>query len=114
MEKIDWKRKLTSRKFWMALAGLIIGVLTLFNFDDSTVTQVGGLVITFGSVVAFIIGEGLVDAAAVSTNTDGNFVSKMSQAARGVISTVDSAAAEGSPTGAVQAASIKQDSALSE
>ncbi len=29
--KIDWKRKLTSRKFWFALAGFIAGLIVIFG-----------------------------------------------------------------------------------
>lgn len=120
MEKIDWQRKLTSRKFWMALAGLVIGILTLFKMDADTVTQIGGLVITFGSVVAFIIGEGLVDAAAAgaTVNINGNPTITAGDKATTpdntpVIGSIDPSAAEGAPTGAAQAAAVKQDTALS-
>lgn len=120
MEKIDWQRKLTSRKFWMALAGLVIGILTLFKMDADTVTQIGGLVITFGSVVAFIIGEGLVDAVAAgaTVNINGNPTITAGDKATTpditpVIGSVDPSAAEGTPTGATQAAAVKQDTALS-
>lgn len=60
--KIDWKRKLTSRKLWIAVAGLITGVILLFN-GDTTEETVSGCVMSLGSVVAYIVGEGLSDAA---------------------------------------------------
>lgn len=59
--KIDWKRKLTSRKLWMALAGFITGVVLLFNAPTSE--NITGCVMALGSVVAYIVGEGLTDAA---------------------------------------------------
>lgn len=59
--KIDWKRKLTSRKLWIAVAGLITGVILLFN-GDATEETVSGCVMSLGSVVAYIVGEGLSDA----------------------------------------------------
>ena len=62
MEKIDWKRKLTSRKLWLAVAGLVTGIITLFHPGTDT-TQISGLILSLGSVVAYIVGEGLVDAA---------------------------------------------------
>ena len=67
MNKIDWSKKLTSRKFWMALAGLVVGVLALFAVDANTTTQISGVIMALGSVIAYIVGEGLVDASAVST-----------------------------------------------
>jgi drug/metabolite transporter (DMT)-like permease len=59
--KIDWKRKLTSRKLWMAAAGFITGVVLLFTAP--TEENIYGCVMALGSVVAYIVGEGLTDAA---------------------------------------------------
>ena len=58
--KIDWKRKLTSRKLWMAVAGLITGVILIFNGDAAEET-ISGCVMSLGSVISYIVGEGLVD-----------------------------------------------------
>lgn len=60
--KIDWKRKLTSRKLWMAVAGFIAGVALIFT-AGATEETITGAVMAFGSVVAYIVGEGLTDAA---------------------------------------------------
>lgn len=60
--KIDWKQKLTSRKLWMAVAGFISGLVLLFT-GGATETTISGCVMSLGSVVAYIIGEGLTDAA---------------------------------------------------
>lgn len=59
--KIDWKRKLTSRKLWMAVAGFITGAVLLFAAP--TQENITGCVMALGSVVAYIVGEGLTDAA---------------------------------------------------
>ena len=61
--KVDWARKLTSRKFWMALVGLVAGILALFRVDASVTEQVSGVIMALGSVIAYIVGEGFVDAA---------------------------------------------------
>ena len=61
--KVDWARKLTSRKFWMALVGLVAGILALFRVDASVTEQVSGVIMALGSVIAYIAGEGFVDAA---------------------------------------------------
>lgn len=60
--KIDWKRKLTSRKLWLAVAGFITGVVALFT-GGATEVSISGAIMSFGSVVAYIVGEGLTDAA---------------------------------------------------
>ena len=62
MEKIDIVRKLTSRKFWVAVVGLVSGMLLAFKVDANTVENVSGIIMALASVVAYIIGEGLVDA----------------------------------------------------
>ena len=67
MDKIDWKRKLTSRKFWLAVAALIAGIITLLKPGTDT-TQITGLILSLGSVVAYIVGEGLVDAASAGAD----------------------------------------------
>ena len=63
MAKIDWASKLTSRKFWMAVSGLVSGILMAIHLDEQTVTQITGIIMAAASVVAYIIGEGLADAA---------------------------------------------------
>ena len=59
---IDWKRKLTSRKFWMAVIGLVGGILLAFKVDAETVETISGVIMSAASVVAYIIGEGMADA----------------------------------------------------
>lgn len=60
---IDWKKKLTSRKFWMALALFVSDLIIAFGGTQDTAVQITGLIMAGAAVVAYIIGEGLVDAA---------------------------------------------------
>ena len=62
MNKIDWKRKLTSRKFWMAVIGFITPIMTAFNFSDEVITQVTAIVMGGGALIAYILAEGWADA----------------------------------------------------
>ena len=76
---IDWKRKLTSRKFWVALIGLVSGLLLAFKVDAETVETVSGCIMSAASVIAYIIGEGMADAGNGTTinyhlNEDDNSV----------------------------------------
>ena len=63
MNKIDWKRKLTSRKFWLAIVGLVSGLLMAFKVDAEMVDTISGVIMAAASVIAYTIGEGLADAA---------------------------------------------------
>lgn len=55
------KTKLTSRKFWVAVAGIVSGILMIFGYSDSSVETISGAVITVGSAIAYIIAEGVID-----------------------------------------------------
>ena len=60
---IDWKRKLTSRKFWAAIAEFVTMLILAFGGKQETAVQVTALIMAGAAVVAYIIGEGLIDAA---------------------------------------------------
>ena len=61
--EIDWKRKLTSRKFWVAIVGLVSGLMMAFKVDGETIETISGVIMAAASVIAYTIGEGLADAA---------------------------------------------------
>ena len=63
---IDWKHKLTSRKFWMALMAFITPLLLAFGVSENTVTQVTAIIMAGADVLAYILAEGMVDAASVT------------------------------------------------
>lgn len=58
---INWKRKLTSRKLWAAVAGFVSGLLIFMGHSEAEATQVASLIMMGASVVAYCIGEGLAD-----------------------------------------------------
>ena len=60
--KIDWKRKLTSRKFWAAVCGFVSMLILALGRDAGTAQTVTGMIMAAGSLIAYIIGEGLADA----------------------------------------------------
>lgn len=60
---IDWKRKLTSRKFWAALCNFVAMLVVAFGGTEQVAVQVTGIIMAGATVVAYIIAEGLVDAA---------------------------------------------------
>lgn len=62
---MDILRKLSSRKLWAAVAGIVTGLAILFGLDESIITTVGGALVSVVSVVTYIVTEGKIDAAAV-------------------------------------------------
>lgn len=60
---IDWKAKLSSRKFWAGLAGFITPLLVMFSVDESTITTVTAIITSCGTLIAYILSEGAVDKA---------------------------------------------------
>jgi len=68
--KIDWIRKLTSRKFWAAIAAFVSMMIVALGKSQETATQVTSLIMAGAAVVAYILGEGLADAAGASDSTE--------------------------------------------
>lgn len=63
MKNINWKRKLTSRKMWAAVATFVAMMIVATGGSENTATQITGLIMAGGSMIAYIIGEGFADAA---------------------------------------------------
>ena len=61
--KIDWKRKLTSRKLWVALAGFVAGLIVALGGDSEVAETVSGCILSGAAVIGYVIGEGLADGA---------------------------------------------------
>ena len=61
---MNWKGKLTSRKFWTAVAGFVSMLIVALGGAEDSASRVTALILSGASVAAYIIGEGLVDAAA--------------------------------------------------
>ena len=60
--KIDWAKKLTSRKFWMAIATFVSMMIVYCGGSENLANQTVALIMAGAAVVAYIIGEGLCDA----------------------------------------------------
>lgn len=62
---MNWKTKLTSRKLWAAVAGIVTGLAMVFGLDEGVITSVAGAVVSLASVITYIVTEGKIDAAGV-------------------------------------------------
>ena len=61
MKKINWTRKLTSRKLWTAVASFASMMIVAAGGAESTAAQVTALIMAGATVAAYIIGDGYVD-----------------------------------------------------
>ena len=68
---VDWRTKLCSRKLWTAVCSLAANLVLAFRGTEETAVQVTALIMAGASVAAYIIGEGLIDAAATGTGDGG-------------------------------------------
>ena len=70
MNKQDLLRKLTSRKFWVAVVSFVTMLIVALGVAEDTATQVGSIIMAGATMMAYIIGEGLVDASSATENTE--------------------------------------------
>ena len=71
-------RKLTSRKFWIAVAAFVSGLIIAFNGSESTAATVSGVILQGAAVIGYLFAEGLTDAASLKTENseDGTATDK--------------------------------------
>lgn len=67
---MDWKRKLTSRKFWMALALFVSGLIIAFGGKQELADTVSGCIMQGAAVLGYLLAEGLTDAAGARAESD--------------------------------------------
>ena len=65
---MDWKQKLTSRKFWAAVVNFITQLLIVFRMSENEVAQVAAVIMAGAGVIAYIVGEGMADAAGAASD----------------------------------------------
>lgn len=63
MKKENIIRKLTSRKFWVAVAGFVSGLIVAFDGDAETAETISALILQGAAVLGYLIAEGLADSA---------------------------------------------------
>lgn len=62
MQKIDWIRKLTSRKFWLSVASFVAMLIVALGGGENTAQQITALIMAGATVIGYVLGEGLADA----------------------------------------------------
>lgn len=71
MKKIDWVRKLTSRKLWTSVASFVTMVIVACGGTENQGTQIAALIMAGATVIGYVIGEGLTDKASIEAGTEG-------------------------------------------
>ena len=59
---MDWKKKLSSRKLWAAVADFAGMLMVAFGVAETEAAQITAIIMAGAGVLAYIIAEGLVDA----------------------------------------------------
>ena len=65
MTKEEIIRKLTSRKFWVAVCGFVTLVAVAAGLTEQEAAQITAIIMAGATVLGYILGEGLVDAARI-------------------------------------------------
>lgn len=68
--KIDWRRKFTSRKLWTAVASFVSMMIVATGGTENAAAQVTALIMAGASAIAYIIGEGLTDSLNINSNDE--------------------------------------------
>ena len=69
MSKDDIIRKLTSRKFWMAVAEFVTALLIYLKKDASQAEALGALIMLAAAPIAYMFAEGWADAGREKSDT---------------------------------------------
>ncbi len=70
MNKINWKQKLSSRKFWAAIVGIVTAILVILNTDELTIERTAALISAEGTLIAYILTEGSIDESALKEENE--------------------------------------------
>ena len=65
MKKIDWMRKLTSRKLRLSVASFVTLMVVACGGTENEAAQISALIMAGATVIGYVIGEGMTDAAAI-------------------------------------------------
>jgi hypothetical protein len=72
--KIDWKRKLTSRKLWISLANFVSMLYIYFGHAVSDGEKIAAIILAGGTLIGYVIGEGLADSGDNDNSVTNNYI----------------------------------------
>ena len=59
--KINWVRKLTSRKLWLSVASFVSMMFVALGGAESEAAQISALIMAGATVIGYVLAEGLAD-----------------------------------------------------
>lgn len=63
VKRIDWTRKLTSRKLWLSVASFVSLLMVALGSTEGQAGQVTAIIMAGASVISYVLAEGWADAA---------------------------------------------------
>ena len=66
----DWKKKLTSRKFWLSIAAFVTMLIVYCTGDSEKAEKISALIMAGATVIGYVLSEGLTDAAHKDDNAE--------------------------------------------
>lgn len=70
MKNIDWKRKLTSRKWWISVASFVSMLIIAAGAGEDTSKTVVAVIMAGATAIAYTLGEGFADASHAQDNEE--------------------------------------------
>lgn len=67
---INWKRKLSSRKFWAAVSGVVISLMVIFGANSESQERIAGAISSAGVLITYILAEGAADRESLRSDKD--------------------------------------------
>lgn len=68
----ELKRKISSRKLWLAIAGFVAGLILAFGGTQEAADTTTGCIMSGASVIAYILAEGFADGKAAEQKKEGD------------------------------------------
>ncbi|GHU36052.1 hypothetical protein FACS1894105_05780 [Clostridia bacterium] len=59
--KINWKQKLSSRKFWAAIGAFVTAILSAIKVADTEIAAVTLIISGIGALAVYMLAEGIAD-----------------------------------------------------
>lgn len=63
MKNINWVRKFTSRKLWVSVGSFVSLLIVATGGTENEAAQVASIIMAGATVIGYVVGEGLTDAA---------------------------------------------------